>query len=137
MKKMFVAALALALMLTFTFGSTAMAAEFDTGRELTQGQGWDASGKVKKQTGIGAAGKGNADTVSNNSAIFQGTVRKPDGTNASNTARFTGRASFTMTSKKDGYGNALLRTGYEYRLRIAHRSNSPVNTASCRGTWEP
>lgn len=137
MKKMLAAALALALMLTFTFGSTAMAAEFDTGRELTQGQGWNASGEVTKETGIGSAGKGTATYASNNSAIFQGTVRKPDGTNASNTARFTGRASFTMTSKKDGYGNALLRTGYGYILRIAHRSNSPVATAKCNGDWAP
>lgn len=138
MKKMLAAALALALMLTFTFGSTAMAvANFNTGRELTQGEGRDASEDVKKQTGIGTAGKGTATYASNSNAIFQGTVRKPDGTNASNTTRFTGRASFTMTSKKDGYGNALLRTGYDYRLRIAHRSNSPVATAKCNGTWEP
>lgn len=137
MKKMLAAALALALMLTFAFGSTAMATTFDTGRYLTQGEGEDASGEVIKQTGIGSAGKGTATFVSNSSAIFQGTVRNQNGTNASNTARFTGRASFTMTSKNDGYGNALLRTGYKYKLRIAHRSNSPVKTAKCNGDWAP
>ena len=46
MKKMLAAALALALMLTFAFGSTAMATTFDTGRYLTQGEGEDASGEV-------------------------------------------------------------------------------------------
>ena len=40
-------------------------------------------------------------------------------------------------TKYDGYNNALLRTGYDYVLRIAHRSNSPVSSASASGSWEP
>lgn len=127
------------LIMTFVFVSSAMAASFSTG-SLNQGTGVDAGkGPVTKTTNLGVAATGTAGSATTTSAIFQGTVRKMDGVNASTTTRFTKGASFNMKSLQDGYGNDLLRpgSGYSYKLRVAHRSNSPVTKAQASGTWQP
>lgn len=127
------------LIMTFVFVSSAMAASFST-RSLNQGTGVDADkGPVTKTTNLGVAATGTAGSATTTSAIFQGTVRKMDGVNASTPARFTKGASFKMKSLQDGYGNDLLRPGssYSYKLRVAHRSNSPVTEARASGTWQP
>lgn len=137
MKKMF--CLIFALVLTFVFVGSAMAASFSTG-SLSQGTGVDAGkGPVTKTTNLGVAAKGTAGSATTASAIFQGTVRKMDGVNASTTARFSKGTSFSMKTLQDGYGNDLLRPGsdYSYKLRVAHRSNSPVTKAQASGTWQP
>ncbi len=133
MKKM--VCIFLVVTMLFSLSCAAMAASFSTG-SLNQGVGANA-GSAKKTTGTGSAASGSATYASSSRAIFQATVRKPDGANASETRPFTGAGSFTLPTRMDGYGNALLRNGYDYVLRIAHRSNSPVSTASVSGNWNP
>lgn len=130
MKKM--VCIFLVVTMLFSLSCAAMAASFST-VSLNQGVGANA-GSAKKTTGTGSAASGSATYASSSRAIFQATVRKPDGVNASETRQFTGAGSFTLPTRMDGYGNALLRNGYDYVLRIAHRSNSPVSTASVSGT---
>ena len=136
------------LVAVFVLGSIGCAlaesGSFSTKGKLGKGVGTDAStANLTKSGGIGSAGSGKG-TTSPSNALFQGTVRKLDGTNASNAGQFSGsNKSFTMTTRYDGYGNALLRptteggTQYYYKLRVAHRSNSPVSQASATGTWNP
>lgn len=128
MKKM--VCIFLVVTMLFSLSGAAMAASFST-VSLNQGVGANA-GSATKTTGTGSAASGSATYASSSRAIFQATVRKPDGVNASDTRPFTGAGSFTLPTRMDGYGNALLRNGYDYVLRIAHRSNSPVSTASVR-----
>ena len=130
MKKM--VCIFLVVTMLFSLSGAAMAASFST-VSLNQGVGANA-GSATKTTGTGSVASGSA---TSSRAIFQATVRKPDGVNASETRPFTGAGSFTLPTRMDGYGNALLRNGYDYVLRIAHRSNSPVSTASVRGNWNP
>lgn len=134
MKKSIAAILVLTMILTMA--SVATAASYAT-TKLDRGTGMYA-GTATKTSGIGAASVVSPNSGSNTTALFQATTRKKDGTNASNTTRFQGLGTVTMTTKYDGNGDALLRTGYEYKLRIAHRSNSPVTSkAETHGNWEP
>ena len=133
MKK--ICCVALVCVLTLGLACGAMAAGFSS-PSLDPGKGW-SSGKVNKSTGVGTASSVTG-TASRSNAIFQVTTRKTDGVNASETKQFTGSCSgLRLATKNDGYGNALLRTGYDYVLRVAHRSNSPLTSASASGTWEP
>lgn len=127
----------LTLVMLIAIASTAFAAGYNLSG-IAKGSG-KSSGAVNKGSGTGSASWVDPSSSAPSNALFQATTRKTDGTNASNTVQFTGTSKVSMSTKYDGYGNALLRNGYDYKLRIAHRSNSPAsgNTASTSGSWEP
>ena len=99
MKKM--VCIFLVVTMLFSLSCAAMAASFSTG-SLNQGVGANA-GSATKTTGTGSAASGSATYASSSRAIFQATVRKPDGANASDTRQFTGAGSFTLPTRMDGY----------------------------------
>ncbi len=134
MKK--ICCVALVCVLTLGLACGAMAESFSS-PSLDPGKGWSPSWTAKKTSGVGVSSSVTA-TASSSRAIFQATTRKTDGVPASETERFTGSCSgLKLATKYDGNQKALLRTGYTYVLRIAHRSNSPISSASASGTWEP
>ena len=86
----------------------------------------DKSGKYGKETQIKTTATGTKGSVrvesnsAKHSMYYQ--IHKYKGGAASvykNTTASSG--SYSLSYKKDGYGNSLGRKGYQYRLRIAHR----------------
>lgn len=49
-------------------------------------------------------------------------IHKANGGAATVYKNTSGTGTYTLSYEKDGYGNSLGRNGYDYRLRVAHRS---------------
>jgi len=99
-------------------------------------KGQYASTKTKT-TGIGT--DATVDITSNSgkhSMYYQ--VRKPSGYECSNYLNTNQVKEISLSYRLDGNGESLGRTGYQYKLRVAHRTQcSCSGAASVSLTWDP
>lgn len=133
--KRFVCLVLATIMLMCMVLVSASAATF-TVPSTNKGSGDVLSGTVEKTTGVGTKSTGSVSSMTTN-AKFVFRTRKDTGYNASNTTTVSGANSFSMTTLYDGYGEALLRKGYSYKLAYTHSSSSGVSSGKCNGTWAP
>jgi len=113
-----------------------MAAAMADSASVTKGNGVTKGPRVKTSS-IGEAAEVNVSSNSGNHSMYY-QVRNGAGTPMSNYKVSTGNAKLTYLY--DGYGESLGRTGYNYYLRIAHRSQcscSSGTVANLTYTWEP
>ena len=79
-----------------------------------------------------ATGSSGSVTVSSNagghSMYYQ--IHKANGGAATVYKNTSGTGTYTLSYEKDGYGNSLGRNGYNYRLRVAHRSQCSCTSGS-------
>ena len=115
MKKLFSILLVLALLL-----SAFALAEPDL-VSFTSKKGPYAPTHHLKENAIGSPASINvAANTEGHSMYYQ--VHKGNGGAASNYRNTSGTGGFSVTYKNDGNGQSLGRTGYDYRLRVAHRT---------------
>lgn len=74
-----------------------------------------------KQSSTGSAGSVTVDANENEHSMYY-QIHKANGGAASEYKNTKGTGTYTLTYKNDGNGESLGRNGYEYRLRVAHRS---------------
>jgi len=119
MKKVFCLIFAIALIL-----SSVAIADTSYGHKFTAKNGADVA-TTKKFSGVGVNAKvEDISGCAGHSMYYQ--VRRGN-VQSSEYAIKKGNGSVSMAYKKDGNGESFGRTGYEYRLRVAHRTQCTCN----------
>ena len=93
---------------------------------LARGTGTYCPYQVRKDSATGSSAVFNIKNKTANASMYY-QIRKPDGTAASNALITSNTGSYSVSYQTDGYGNSLGRSGYYYKVRVAHRSQSSVS----------
>lgn len=126
--------LSILLILCLVVASTALADSLSFKAKTGQ-----YTGTVSKATATGVAGW--VDVTQNNDAhSMYYEIRKTDGVAASDYKNTTAETRITLPYDTDGNGMSLGRNGYNYKLRVAHRSQCSCDasdTFTLKFTWAP
>lgn len=82
---------------------------------------------------LGAIGSNGSVTISSNnghSMYYQ--IHKGNGGAATEYKNTKSTGTYALQYNRDGYGESLGRTGYSYRLRVAHRSQCTCTSGTAR-----
>lgn len=133
MKKVFCLIFAIALILS----SVAIAEPAHYSHTFTAKDGYNVA-TAEKESGVGVSAKvENIGGCNGHSMYYQ--VRKGN-VQSSEYAIKKGNGSVSMAYKKDGNGESLGRTGYSYRLRVAHRTQCTCKkgtSVTASGSFRP